>query len=151
MSVNFKVFRSLSLSSSYTYSLDDRDKYNQVSGDWESRTNTTRSSLSLSTNYSFSSPTGFSIPLFGKLKFQSQVDISLNLKISKQKSTTSKPNSADAVSDDKSDFSISPNIAYTFSRQIRGGLTLRWQDTNDNYRVKKSHVREVQLWTEIRF
>jgi hypothetical protein len=50
-----------------------------------------------------------------------------------------------------SSFAASPVISYSFSSQIRGGISARWQDTNDLRRNKKSHVREVQLWTEIRF
>lgn len=151
LSVNFRLYKSLSLNSTYTYSITEQEAFNQLSGNQESTSRSIKKSLSLSTNYSFSSPTGISIPLFGKLKFRSQVDISVNLKISNQTSETERPGQEKAVSEDKSAFDIAPNIAYTFSRQIRGGITLRWQDTSDNYRDTKNHVREVQLWTEIRF
>ena len=56
-----------------------------------------------------------------------------------------------AVTTDKSDITIGPNISYTFSQQIKGGLSARWQDSNDNTLNRKSHVRELQIWTEIRF
>lgn len=151
LSVNFKVFRSLSLNSSYSYSTDSRDNHNQVTGDIESTSKSYKKSLSLSTNYSFSSPSGISIPLFGKLKFRSTVDLSLTLKINKQLSETIKPDTDPTLSVNKSEFSVAPKISYTFSSQIKGGITLRWQDTNDYKNNKTTHVRQVDLWTEIRF
>lgn len=151
ISINFKLFRSLSMSASYSLSEDNRKNYNTVTQTLQTETNSTQSGFSLSSNYSFSSPYGISIPFFGKLKFKSTVDLRLQVKMNKSITETSTNGGAFVTSADKSDFSVSPVIAYTFSRQIKGGLTVRWQDTKDNHRGRNTHVREVQLWTEIRF
>ena len=151
LSVNFKVFRSLSLSSSYQLTDDHIEKFNPASGDIQSETKSTKKALTLSTRYSFSSPKGITLPLFGKVKFRSTVSIDLNVKMNSSLSETSSNGGPFRTSVDKSDFSFSPVVSYTFSQQIKGGLTLRWQDTNDNYKNRKNHTREVQIWTEIRF
>jgi len=44
---------------------------------------------------------------------------------------------------------IRPDISYTFSQQIKGGLSMRWRDSNVSN--QKTHLREVQIWMEIRF
>lgn len=151
ISVNFKLFHSLSMSASYNLSDDNRKNYNVVSKELQTETNATQSGFTLSSNYSFSSPYGISIPFFGKLKFKSTVDLRLQVKVNKSRTETSTNGGDFVTSADKADFTISPVIAYTFSRQIKGGLTVRWQDTQDNHRGRNTHVREVQLWTEIRF
>ena len=151
LSINFKLFRSLSLSASYNFSEDKRESFSPVDGKLETVSNATNRSFALTSNYSFTSPHGISIPLFGKLKFRSTVDLRLTVKFNASKTETSNNGGPFAPTVDKSDFTFSPVISYTFSRQIKGGLTLRWQDTNDNYKNRKTHTREVQLWTEITF
>ena len=151
LAVNFKLFRSLSLSATYAYQKDERENYNLGTGEIQSTTVSTKRSFSMSTNYSFTSPHGITIPLLGKIKFRSTVDFSFSVKLNRQLAETTYPDADPSRSTDKSDLAFSPKISYTFSRQIRGGITMRWQDTNDNNRDRKNHVREVQLWTEIRF
>jgi hypothetical protein len=46
---------------------------------------------------------------------------------------------------------VAPAITYNFTTSINGGMRGRWQDTNDIRTKKKSHVRELSLWAEIRF
>ena len=151
LSVNFKLFRALSLSSTYSRNENKRENYNPTNGDIQSLTISTSKSLAITSQYSFSSPQGISLPLFGKVKFRSTVDIKVNVKINSSKTETSSSGGPFRPSVDKSDFSFIPIISYTFSQQIKGGLTVRWQDSMDNYRHRKNHTREVQLWTEIRF
>jgi hypothetical protein len=56
-----------------------------------------------------------------------------------------------STTSERSDFTVMPRIAYTFSTNINGGLSARWQDSNDKTRYQKSHVRELGLWVEIKF
>jgi hypothetical protein len=79
------------------------------------------------------------------------VTIDLGVQYGSNRSEKSNLGKPAVVFTDNSSFAASPVISYTFSNQIRGGLTVRWQDTNDLQRHRKSHVREVQLWTEIHF
>ncbi|MEE8404131.1 MAG: hypothetical protein V3S17_01935, partial [candidate division Zixibacteria bacterium] len=153
LSINFKLWRSLSLSGSYTYSTEESIKRSTGDGQFQSKTNTNRRTIAATTKYTFSSPGGIRIPIFGRLKFTSTVNIDLTFKYSANKSITSKSESGDdeRVSQDKSDFTVRPTISYSFSRQIRGGLSGSWQDTNDANSGRKSHVRQIQIWMEIRF
>ena len=153
LSINFKLWRSLSLSGSYTYSTEELVKRSTGDGQFQSITNSNRRTIAATTKYTFSSPGGIRIPIFGRLKFTSTVNIDLTFKYSASISRTSKSESGDdeRVSQDKSDFSVRPTISYSFSRQIRGGLSGSWQDTNDANSGRKSHVRQIQIWMEIRF
>ncbi len=151
LSVSFKVFRALSLSASYSLTEETKENSNPSTGDPQSETVQTKKSIAATGKYSFSSPKGINLPIFGSVKFKSSVDLEVTVRINTHVSETRKPGEAFVPSIDKSDFLLTPVISYTFSQQMKGGLTLRWQDSNDNYRGKKSHQREVQIWTEISF
>ncbi|MEA3296864.1 MAG: hypothetical protein U9R56_03275 [candidate division Zixibacteria bacterium] len=151
LSINFKLFRKLSLTGSYNLSKNKGEKYNSSTGEPQSITQSTQKTMAFSSKYSFSAPGGIGIPMLGKIKFQSTVSIRLNVKINSSLTETSTSGRPFAVSTDKSDFTSSAIISYAFSQQIKGGITTRWQDSNDNYRNRKSHVRELQIWTELKF
>ena len=151
LSVNFKVFKNLSLNGSATMSQEESEKFNLSNGSPQSESRSTNRSLAFDTKYSFRAPGGIAIPLFGRLKVQSQVSITVTAKINATKSESSSGGRPWVASADKSDFSMSAVIGYSFSSQIKGGLSTRWQDSNDNYRNQRRHVREVSIWAEIRF
>ncbi len=151
LSINFNLFRTLSFSGSYSVSKSRSLTYNPTDGALRNETLAERKSFQFSSKYSFTAPGGIAIPLFGKVKFKSEVSISVNVRQASNTSETSSTGGPFVLSVDKSDFSVSPVISYTFSRQVKGGLTARWQDTNDNIQNRKSHVRELQIWAEIRF
>ena len=152
LSINFKLWRSLSLSGSYTYSTGESVKRSTGAGQFQSETNSNRKTIAATTKYTFSSPGGIRIPIFGRLKFTSTVNIDLTFKFSANKSETRKLEFGPFTNSlDKSDFSVRPTVSYSFSRQIRGGLSGVWQDTNDAKSGRKSHVRQIQIWMEIRF
>lgn len=151
LSVNFRLLRALSFSGSYTYSKSNDKTFNPTDGRLVTETQASRKSIAFTSQYSFSAPGGIAIPLFGKLKFQSEVSININVKQNSNQSETSSSGGPFVLTEDKSDFTVQPVISYTFSRQVKGGLSARWQDSNDNYRNRKSHIRELQIWAEIRF
>lgn len=151
LSINFKVWRSLSLSGSYAIDKSEEDRFNTGTGSLQTSLKTQNESISGTTRYSFSAPGGITIPLIGKVKFRSTVDFDVQFRLSTSLSETSQQGKPYFVSSDKSDFTISPTISYAFSRQIRGGLQGRWQDTKDVQTNRNSHVRQLQIWVEIRF
>lgn len=151
LSLNFRLFRSLSLTSSYSVTQVNTRKFNQTDGSLDNESRSTKKSLAFATRYQFTAPGGIGIPLFGNLKFTSTVSIDLNVRFNSDLVENARRGEPFAVTTDKSDITIGPNISYTFSQQIKGGLSARWQDSNDNTLNKKSHVRELQIWTEIRF
>lgn len=105
----------------------------------------------MSTSYKFSAPGGISIPLFGKVRFKSTMDISVDVKKNASKSETRRVGEGWVISTDKADFSVNTNISYTFSQQIKGGLRAGWQDSSDNFRNRNNHSRTLEGWVEIRF
>ncbi len=148
LQVNFKLFKSLSLNSSVSRSQNINDTFNSATKELQSTSTTTKNTFALSSKYSFTSPHGISIPIFGRLKFKSTVDISMNVKFNSSITENERVDGVDNVTNDKSTISFNPIIAYSFSRQIKGGITMRWQDVKG---TRTSHTREVQLWTEITF
>ncbi len=151
LSVNFNLFRKLSLSGAYNLNEDRSENYNNTNGALEKVTLSTKQSLSFTAQYSFSAPGGIGLPFFGRVKFNSTVNIQGNVKINSQTSETSDRGKPFVTSTDKSDLTWSLSVKYSFSREISGGFTTRWQDSKDNYRRRNSHVREVELWVELRF
>ena len=151
LSVNVNLFRKLGVTVQYDLSKDESEKYNRTNGAMEKLTKSEKNALSVTTNYSFAAPGGIGLPLFGRVKFTSTVSIQFNAKISAEKSETSSQGGAFVPSTDKSDLTWSTSLKYSFSKEINGGLTMRWQDSNDNHTRRKSHTREVQIWVELRF
>lgn len=151
LSVNFKLFRRLSLSASYAVTKSHDHRYNSTDGTLRSETKSERTTLNFTTKYSFTAPSGLNIPLFGKVKFKSTVNIDLDVKMNSNYSEVANSGGSFRVEADKSDFSVSPRVSYTFSQQIRGGLSGTWQDTKDNRYGRNTHTRRVDIWAEIRF
>jgi hypothetical protein len=151
LSVNFRVFKALSLTGTYVLTTSSSLRYNKTDGSLDNESRSRKTSLSFSTRYQFSAPGGIGIPLFGNLKFTSTVSIDLNVRLNTSLVENSQRGGAFAITTDQSDITIGPNISYTFSQQIKGGLSARWQDSNDSKTNRKSHVRELQIWAEIRF
>ena len=149
LSLSFKMFRGFSITGSYT--LNETKRIVTTDGPLVSTISGERRALAFTTQYSFRAPGGIRIPLLGKLRFKSEVNI--NLKVSKNSSLSEKilANGKYELIDNKSDFTVSPNISYSFSRQVKGGITARWQDTEDKKTNRRNHVRELQIWAEIRF
>ena len=107
--------------------------------------------FTLSTKYSFRSPTGFKIPILGRIKFQSTLTLSVDISKRMSKSETVGTKGEITPGNERTDFSVSPRVSYGFSANINGGLSARWQDTNDRRTGRKSNVRQLGIWTEIRF
>ncbi|UCG60657.1 MAG: cell surface protein SprA [Candidatus Zixiibacteriota bacterium] len=151
LQLTFRAFRALSLSASYHLETNTKENRNSTTGSVQSLTRSTRRQLGATAKYSVTAPNGISLPIFGRVKFNSTLDLEMSVRYNSDVSETSQSGGPFATSKDRSDIMIAPNIQYTFSRQMKGGLTMRWQDSNDNYRSRKSHIREVEIWTEISF
>ena len=151
LSLNLKLFRAMSVSGSYTVNKSTSETYSSTTGILQTETRSTDKKIAVTSQYKFSAPGGIGLPLFGKIKFKSIVDIDVNVAYNASLVETSSNGAAFVTTTDKSYFSVSPRISYSFSQQIKGGLTGRWQDNTDTKFNKKSHTRELQIWTEIRF
>ncbi len=104
-------------------------------------------------SYRFSSPSGVKLPVLGRIKFESNLNISLDISLRR-----SHDQSANAASDmvykttgERTNLTVSPTASYSFSSTVKGGLSARWQDDNDKQRNEKRHTRELGFWVELQF
>lgn len=148
----FKILKSLSLNSSINRTVRLTRNFNSTNDQLLNETETVQEAMTLSTRYSFSSPGGILIPLFGRLKFKSTMSIDLSFRFAKNRTFVTAENGLRSKTVDNSELSIKPTIAYTFSQQIQGGLSFEWRDNSNALRPgTDNHTRALSIWTEIRF
>ncbi len=112
---------------------------------------TNSTAVSFASNYSFSSPHGIKIPLFGRLKFQSNLNLSLDVRWRSSARKSASGTDDFSLSASSSELSISPRGGYNFSSQINGGFLARWSDRHDRITGAKTHNRELGFWVEVKF
>ncbi len=151
LSFSFDVARGMQINVSTDRTVNEDKNLNAQTGTVSSRRRDVAKNYSVDTRYSFSAPTGIRLPLFGRLKLNSTATISVEVSLRNQKTESATGNAPLASTGERSDFSISPTVSYSFSTQIKGGLTARWQDSNDIALKRKSHMREMRMWVDIRF
>jgi hypothetical protein len=132
------------------YELSVTDNNTFTAGRQAGQRSTSRG-LTLSSSYNFRSPTGFKIPILGRIKFQSVLSLSLDFSHRLSKSERIEYDGSLTPTSESSDLSISPRASYSFSTNIKGGMSMRWTDREDKRTHKKSHVRQVGIWVEIKF
>jgi hypothetical protein len=108
-------------------------------------------SVNFGLSYSFKSPKGIKLPLFGRIRFQSTLTLNLDATRSHSVSETARPGQPFNTESDRIEFSLQPQASYSFSSSVTGGMSMRWTDTNDKKKGTKHHVRELGLWMELRF
>ena len=106
--------------------------------------------IKVSISYSLTAPQGLKLPFFSRVKFDSQLTMSLDLMKMYKKSWYIKDGSM-TVERNSIETSIEPKLSYRFSTKITGGLNARWIDSDDISQQRKRHVRELGIWTELRF
>jgi len=153
ISFSFNIFRNMQINFNADRSVTESKAFNGLSGVGTKHTKATSTTRKVSTKYSFSLPTGFRLPLFGRIRFKSTMSLSLDVSLQKELSENYPTSINDVTTklSDRSVLMIVPSISYSFSSQIRGGLSGRWQDTNDRLQSRNSHVRQLQIWVDIRF
>ena len=132
-------------------SVSEDKTINSQNGEISSKRRTTLTNTTFSIKYSFSSPRGIKIPIFGRLKFRSNLSLSTDISFRKQKKESAAKEGGYSSLGDETNFVVTPTISYSFSSQINGGLSGKWQTTNNVAQNRKSHVRELRIWVEIRF
>lgn len=152
-SFSFVLFKAMRSSIRIEKSLTTAKKINGVKGNVTDITKKGQQSISFKTSYSFKSPKGIKLPIFGRIKFQSQMSISLDVSYKKNKSESAKETGGYKfnITEDKTNLAITPQASYSFSTTVKGGLRAQWTDSNDARQRKKSHTRQLGLWVEMRF
>jgi cell surface protein SprA len=137
----------------YETSSNENTKISETSGITTNITRNSNRNFSFSWSYSFRNPSGVRLPVFGRIKFESNLSVTLD--VSYRLSKTESANESTAfdfkVTEDKTSLSIRPSANYSFSSTVKGGLSARWQDSNDLRTDRKTHTRELQIWVELRF
>ncbi len=138
-----------------SFSWDRRTATNYSLSGTGSVTRETSGSTSLTLNYRFSAPQGLKLPFFGqKLRFQSNLDCSLTLRTgSKLTKTAAEEGLLDSIdpSADTSDFSITGDATYSFSRSVSGGLQVSFAQSRDEKRDQTRRTIGVHLTAEFKF
>ncbi len=149
--IDWKLAQGLQSTVNYAKTITEREDFSKDStgfrtGDVKDFANT----LSIKTSYSFRGGSKLWLPLFGKIKIQSTLtfDMDISRRLNR---TVNYYLRGDQITAERTDFSVAPSVTYNFSTNIKGGMSARWQDSNDVRTKKKSHVRELSFWAEIRF
>jgi len=107
----------------------------------------------ITAGYSIRGSKGFKLPIIGTLKFENQLTLSLTVQNTTRITESWVEGATGEVSRSRDDveWSITPSASYNFSRNIRGGLELKWIDTNNRRIEQITHVRDVSIWVELKF
>ncbi|MCP4570162.1 MAG: cell surface protein SprA [FCB group bacterium] len=153
--ISFTVAPIRALRSTFRYEkgTTETTKFNESDGEIKTIVKGTTQSFGFNSSYSLRSPNGIKLPFLGRLKFQSTLSLSVDVSFKKSSDET-----ASAANDyefkttsEKTNLSIRPSGAYSFSTTVKGGISGRWQDTNDLRTKQKRHTRELSIWVEMRF
>lgn len=153
ISISFSPTRTLKTSGRYEKSINSADKIKESTGEITSISRNYSQSMSFNASYSFRNPSGIKLPIFGRIKFQSTMSISVDVSYQKSHTELAKSpriNDFDITSE-KTNLTIRPNASYSFSSTVKGGLSARWGDSNDLRTRTKRHTRELGIWAELRF
>jgi hypothetical protein len=107
--------------------------------------------VNLGFRYSFSAPKGIRLPFLSGIKLSSTMNFSTTITWNKSRQYQSVNNGAYELRGDRSSFSVAPQAGYSFSQNLTGGFSARWQDSNDKFQQAKTHSRELGFWVEFRF
>ncbi len=112
--------------------------------------------VSVRTSYTFRGGSNLWLPLFGRMKIQSTLNVDVDVSRRYSRTENHSPNVIDQpgynpITSERSEFTVSPSASYNFSTNIKGGMTARWTDAKDLSGTGDRHVRELQFWVEIRF
>lgn len=128
-------------------------RYTETTGALSGITRSTSKGVSFDGSYNFRSPSGIKLPLFGRVKFESVMSLSLNVSYRLTNDET-----GEAANDfklesfsRKTSLNVQPGASYSFSSTIKGGLSGRWQDNYDSSTRRRTHTRELGIWVEMNF
>lgn len=137
------ITSNLALNYSETENLTHYETYDIVQ-------NETRQSLTSNLEYTFSAESGIKLPLLGKLRFKNEFTADLDFSLEKTYKTT-KGNNKTNIDTDKISYSLTPGGTYRFSKNIHGGLDIRYDWSHDQKKDLLIKTFELSLWVEILF
>lgn len=130
-----------------------RTRYTETTGALAGITRSTSKGVSFDGSYSFRNPSGIRLPLFGRIKFESVMSITINVAYrttNDEEGKAANKYRLEAFSR-KTSLNVQPGASYSFSSTIKGGMSARWQDNYDSNTRRRTHTRELGLWIEMNF
>ncbi|MCL1827328.1 MAG: hypothetical protein FWG20_04725, partial [Candidatus Cloacimonetes bacterium] len=106
-----------------------------------------------SAGYTFAADSGIKLP-FKKEKIQFRNQIQTDLQVTYETERAELKNSSasgDQVERDTSKIAVTPRVSYSFSRNIRGGLTGGYERTNNKRQEEKLSIFRMDFWIEFIF
>lgn len=120
-------------------------------GDLNTRTVDHNNTFTVSNAYTFQGGSRIGIPLLGSMRIKANMSLNLDVSYATNRSEKRNPNEEPSETDNKSDLTVQTRASYSFSQNIKGGMTARWRDTTDKKSARNTHGRELGFWVEIRF
>ncbi len=149
LGVTIPIKRSLNITARYETSKAIRQSFLKT-GVLSNANLDNNKTLRLSTQYSFRSPNGIRLPIFGKIKLNSTVSIKLDVLKRVNETEVAGADGEFSPSARRETFTVNTTVNYSFSTQVRGGMTATWTDTNSRTRPG-THTRELRIFAEMRF
>ncbi len=149
LGVTIPIRRSLNITARLEKSKSLRESFLKT-GALSNSSRDNNSTLRLSTQYSFRSPNGIWLPIFGKVKLNSTVSMKVDVLKRVNETEVAGSDGEFSPSSKRETFTVSTTINYSFSTQVRGGMTGTWTDTKSRSRPG-THTRELRIFAEMRF
>lgn len=109
------------------------------------------SGITINNGYTFRGGSKISLPLLGSIKIKTQMSVNLDLSRTTQTSEKHDPGRPVSEIDGKTDLTVQARASYSFSTNIKGGMTARWRDSSSKKTNRTTHLRELGFWAEINF
>lgn len=150
LSVTIPLHRQINVTASYETGTKTIETFNSSSGALMNARRDKSNSLRLSTQYSFRAPKGLKLPIFGRVKINSNVSMKLDVLKRFIQSESSGDGELFDLNSKRESFTVNYNTTYSFSAQLRGGMQASWTDTKILNRPS-THSRELRFYIEMRF
>ncbi len=152
-SITLNPLRSMRTTARYERTISRTTTYYENTGKKQNINRQVSETYSATWSYRFSSPSGVKLPVLGRIKFESNLNITLDVSLRRSHDEVAKAsnNLVFETSGERTNLTISPTASYSFSSTVKGGLSARWQDDSDKQRRETRHTRELGFWVELQF
>lgn len=151
LAVTIPISRRISVQVRMESSHRERESFNPQTGALSAASRDDTRSLRASTQYSFRSPNGIKLPIFGRVRLQSNMTIKIDVLRRLNQTESAGVDQVFTLSSKTESFSVTTNINYSFSSQVKGGMSTTWTDTNNLTSRRKTHTRELRFYAEMTF
>jgi len=107
--------------------------------------------FSASIQYSFQSEKGIKFPLLKRIKVKNKLDTSLDISYNSNLNQKYTVDKKWYTPDNNNTLKIEPRVSYSFSRDINGGLTGRYEYYKDKKGGESTQTTALNIWVEFKF